>query len=220
MPMATGLATRRRLHRGAADDMPTFATRFLQGRMEGFSKDMRICLTGTPSPVGAGQTHAYFPALSTCCGTLEYLGGLYAGRLSGVGKNEVATYARDFMDQPDYDREAIRILFEAFRNSVNHRGIASGIWVDMHPQHRGRRITWNVHADAHRPALELVEMPGLIRYDSPWDCGYTHRMKIRLGRLWRDIHASVDNYVDAIAGDATQRLSTNFERCMRELYPA
>ena len=32
-------------HRGAAADMPTFAGEFIRGRLAGFEKDMRICLT-------------------------------------------------------------------------------------------------------------------------------------------------------------------------------
>ena len=59
---------RRLPHRGTADDQAKFATDFLKGRLAGFEKDMRICLTGIPSEVRSGLTHAYFPALGTCCG--------------------------------------------------------------------------------------------------------------------------------------------------------
>jgi hypothetical protein len=91
------------------------------------------------------------------------------------------------------------------------------VWKDEHKHHGGRRVTWNVHADTKRPALELLAKPGVIKYDSPWECPYTHRMQIRLGRLWRDIQGSVDKYATAIQRDAA--LQRNFERCMRELYP-
>jgi len=209
--------TERRPHRGAVNDTPTFVARFLETRMKGFSKDMKICLTGTSTPDGTTITHAYFPALAVCCGTLEYLSGLYAGRLSGLGWREVSAYAQAFLEQPDYAEDPIRVLFDAFRNSVNHRGVASGVWVDRNPNHHGRRVTWNVHADAGRPALGLLHLPGIIKHDSPWECPYTHRMQIRLGRLWRDIHASVDRYVPAVR--AAPALQRNFERCMKELYP-
>lgn len=210
-------AARRQPHRGAANDIPTFAARFLEARMEGFSKDMRICLTGVAIPGSKHLTHAYFPALAVCCGTLEYLGGLYAGRLGGLGWRHVSAYAQAFLDQPDYGEDSIRVLFEAFRNSVNHRGIASGVWVDRHPNHGGRRVTWNVHSDTRRPALELRHVPGTIKHDSPWECPYTHRMQIRLGRLWRDIHGSVERYAAAVQEQPAHQRS--FERCMRELYP-
>lgn len=185
--------------------------------MEGFAKDMRICLTGVPIPGRKDLTHAYFPALAVCCGTLEYLSGLNAGKLDGLGWRQVSAYAQAFLKQPDYEEDSIRILFEAFRNSVNHRGIASGVWVDRHPHRNGRRVTWNVHSDTRRPALELRHVPGVIKHDSPWECPYTHRMQIRLGRLWRDIYESVDGYVAAVQAEpARQR---RFEQCMRELYP-
>jgi hypothetical protein len=185
--------------------------------MEGFEKDMRICLTGVTSLTRPGVTHAYFPALMACCGMLEYFAGLYAGRTEGLGKKEVAQYAAKFMPQPDYDTESIRLLFDAFRNSVAHRGIASGVWRDPHPSHGGRRLTWNIHANTARPALALVEESGVIKYESPWDCSYTHRFQIRLGRLWRDIRDSLPGYVLELSANAKAR--ENFEACMRHLYP-
>jgi hypothetical protein len=33
-------------HRGAPNDIPRFAEKFLKARLEGFEKDMRICLRG------------------------------------------------------------------------------------------------------------------------------------------------------------------------------
>lgn len=203
-------------HRGAADDQRKFAAAFLKGRLAGFEKDMRICLTGIPSEVRPGLTHAYFPALGTCCGMLEYLAGLYVGRIDGLGRREVTAYAK-YLPQPDYDPEAIRVLVDAFRNAVAHRGIASGVWIDPH-QHRGeRRLTWRVSADSTRPALEVVESQGQIIKDSPWPCRYTHRVHIRLGRLSRDIRASADSFLAELVGQ--QRLRDNFFRCMKQLYP-
>lgn len=39
---------RKQPHRGANDDMAKFASKILEYRLQGFAKDMRICLTGTP----------------------------------------------------------------------------------------------------------------------------------------------------------------------------
>ena len=191
--------TRRPPHRGAMNNFPQFAPAFVRGRLAGFEKDMRICLRGFQLDNGSGVTHAYFPALTTCCGMLEYLAGLYIGRLDRLGKVEVIAYAK-YLPQPDYDAEAIRILFDAFRNAVAHRGIASGVWVDPHPATRGRRITWKVLADAGRPALEVVATQGEIKYDSPWPCAYTHRVHIHLGRLWREIRDSAYRYLAELCG--------------------
>lgn len=59
---------------------------------------------------------------------LEYLASLYVDRIDGLGKKEVTAYAK-YLPQPDYNAEAIRVLFDAFRNAVAHLGIASGVWV-------------------------------------------------------------------------------------------
>jgi hypothetical protein len=147
---------------------------------------------------------------------LEYVAGLYVGRIDGLGKREVNEYAR-YLPQPDYNAEAIRVLFDAFRNAVAHRGIASGVWVDPQPVTRRRRFTWKVLAGAARPALEVVASQGEIKYDSPWPCPYTHRVHIHLGRLWRDIRDSVESYLAELV--TSQRLQDNFMRCMRQLYP-
>ena len=158
-PMSPPKFDRKLSHRGAADDQRKFAAAFLKGRLAGFEKDMRICLTGIPSEVRPGLTHAYFPALGTCCGMLEYLAGLYVGRIDGLGRREVTAYAK-YLPQPDYDPEAIRVLVDAFRNAVAHRGIASGVWIDPH-QHRGeRRLTWRVSADSYPPGARSRRKPG------------------------------------------------------------
>jgi hypothetical protein len=206
----------RLLHRGAPDDPAQFAQAFLEARLRGFEKDMNICLKGVQSDDRPGPTHAYFPALTNCCGMLEYLAGLYAGRIDGLGKKEVTAYAK-YLPQPDYNPEVIRVLFEAFRNAVVHRGIASGVWIDPHPDMQGRRLTWKVFADTARPALEVVANKGEIKFDSPWPCPYTHRVHIHLGRLWRDIRNSVDGYVDELV--ASEVLQDKFMRCMKKLYP-
>lgn len=208
---------RRLPHRGAPNNPAQFAQAFLKARLRGFEKDMHICLQGVQSKDRSGLTHAYFPALMNCCGMLEYLAGLYVGRVDGLGKREVIAFAK-YLPQPDYNDEVIRVLFEAFRNAIAHRGIASGVWIDRHPGMQARRLTWKVMADTARPALEVLANPGEIKFDSPWLCPYTHRVHIHLGRLWRDIRDSVDGYVDEIA--TSQALQDNFIKCMKRLYPA
>lgn len=202
--------------RGAKNDDVLFAIKFVEGRLRGFEKDIRICLTGTKQNDGY-ISHAYFPALVTCCGMLEYLAGLHCGRLDGLGKREFIAYSTKFLRQPDYDTEAIRILFDAFRNPVAHRGIASGVWVDRHRSTLGRRLTWIIHASTNSPAIQLRATPGELRRDSPWPCQYSHRVHIYLGRLWRDIRTSADKYLIDVT--STDTLQVNFMNCMKYLYP-
>lgn len=131
-------------------------------------------------------------------------------------EKEVTAYAK-YLPQPDYNAEAIRVLFDAFRNAVAHRGIASGVWVDPTPCHARTQAYGKVLADAARPALEVVASQGEIKYDSHWPCPYTHRVHIHLGRLWRDIRDSVDGYLADLV--ASQTLQDEFVRCMKRLYP-
>ncbi len=208
-------------HRGAADNPARFARAFVRGRLRGFQKDIQICLTGIPSGARPGLTHAYFPALASCCATLEYLSGLYLGEAGyrALGQQDVAKYAARFLPQDTYDPEAIRVLFDAFRNAVAHRGIASGVWTDKHDHRdkRGRRLTWKVYALDEGAPLEVLPDKGELKNDPPWRCRYTHRVHIRLQCLARDICDSSERYIDALV--AAPELQDRFMRCMEALYP-
>ena len=206
-------------HRGAAGDMAAFAQDFLTSRLAGVEKDIQICLTPIPSKTRAGMTHAYFPALAACCATVEYLAGLYLGQIRRLGWQQIAAWAREFLPRNEYPEDTIRVLFEALRHPVAHRGIASGVWIDHNagPGH-GRRITWKLHADAKRPACEVVNENGRLHKDAPWLCPYTHRVHVHLRGLWVDIRSAAAQYRDSLV--TSHQLQRNFEACMRQLYPA
>lgn len=204
-------------HRGAAADMPAFADRFIQARLQGFEKEMKVCLTPMRSESSKAPTHAYLPALAACCGLLEYLTGLYRGRLEGNGWQQIAEFAVRYLPQPDYDEETVRILFQVFRHPIAHRGIASGIWVDRnHGPGKGRRMTWQVSADAKRPACEILPETGRLTRDPPWPCLYTHRGHIHLRSMWVDIRNAAKRYSEDVAD---QQLLARFVECMKRLYP-
>ena len=196
--------------------MAPFAKSFLEARLDGYRKDMRICLTPVSSRGRSDVMHAYFAALGASCGFLEYMAALFSGHVNGVGWQQVAAWTERFMPQPDYDRETTRIFLGAFRHSVAHRGIATGIWVDrrMTPHNR---VTWKLLANSRRPACSLVAESGALVKDPPWPCRYTHRMHIHLKALELDLAIAVPRYISAIATEPG--LLTNFASCMRQLYP-
>lgn len=197
--------------------MTVFAARFINGRLEGFEKDMKICLRPMRLESSKDPTHAYLPALAACCGLLEYLTGLYRGTLLGNGWRQIAEFAERYLPQPDYDVEAVRLLFEVFRNPIAHRGIASGIWVDRNNgPGKGRRITWQVSADAKRPACEVLPHKGQLTRDPPWPCSYTHRGHIHLHSMRVDIRTAAKRYAEDMVNPQFQ---TRFAACMKQLYP-
>jgi hypothetical protein len=65
-------------------DLTQYAARFFRDRVQSFRKDIGICLTAN-----ADGHHAYFPALITCIGFLDFLSGLNAGKLEGHGLTEL-----------------------------------------------------------------------------------------------------------------------------------
>jgi len=138
--------SRRPAYRGSGGDLQVFAPRFIADRMQGFEKDMRICLTPVPAAHRKGQTHAYFPALAACCGAIECLGALSVGNpvpiKKGLARGAIEEFARRYMTQPDYNREAVRLLWDQFRSGTAHHGITSGVWVDKHAVQADRRLTW------------------------------------------------------------------------------
>lgn len=206
-------------HRGAIDNPSIFVRQFVAGRLAGFEKDMKICLTPIPSRTRPGLTHAYFPALSACFGLMEYLTGLYRGNLNGIGWRQVAEWSHRYLDQSQYGEDIVRVFFEAFRHSVAHRGIASGIWVDRaRGPGNGRRITWRVTAGRSRPAVQIVPESGVLEFDPPWRCAFTHRVNIQLVSLKADIRNAAKQYASEAGSDAM--LLAHFTSCMRQLYPA
>jgi len=206
-------------HRGLGDDSAAFAERYILDRIAGFEKDIGICLSPIPSKTRRGLTHAYFPALASCCGTLEYLAGLYkGGRLDTIGWRDVAEWAKRYLPQPDYEEDTVRVFVEAFRNSIAHRGIASGVWVDRKPgAGHGRRFTWKVHADSRHPAIAFVEENKTLANDPPWPCPYSHRTHIHLRSLSVDIRKGAIVYAKDAREDPA--LNKKFFSCMKELYP-
>jgi hypothetical protein len=206
-------------HRGAPGNIAAFARQFINGRLEGFQKDIKICLTPGFTKNNSRPTHAYFPALGACCGLLEYLAGLYRGNLERLGWPDVANFAEKFLPQPDFDRETVRVLVEAFRHPVAHRGIASGIWIDRKPgSGHGRRITWKIWAKSERPACHIVDEPGVLRIDPPWPSPYSHRVHIHLRRFASDLRRAAKQLGGEIQQSAP--LQAHFLACMKQLYPA
>jgi hypothetical protein len=204
-------------HRGE-ESIADFAPKFVEGRLVGFEKDMRICLTSIELPGSKKKTVAYFPALAACCSTLEYFVALHRGNLNPAGPQQVAKFATRYLPQPDFDTETIRILFLAFRHPIAHRGIASGVWVDQQPgAGLGRRLVWAVSAGTKRPAIQVVAEPGTLMRDPPWDTTYTHRVHVHLGALWRDIAGAIRHYAADVSKDA--KLQQRFVACMSRLYP-
>jgi len=207
------------VQRGANGDIAAFAVAFVGTRFAGFEKDINICLTAVPRAKGTGKTYAYFPALAACTSTLEYVTALARGNTRGIGWSQVADFAATYMRQPDFNRDIVRVLFEAFRHPVAHRGIASGVWVDANDgPNQGRRVVWRISAAASRPACQILPESGVVKRDSPWPCAFSHRVHIHLRALASDIREAADLYTKRIPGDLT--LQRQFERCMRQLYPA
>lgn len=208
-------------YRGSGGNLEVFAPRFIADRIKGFNKDIRICLAPVPATHRKGLTHAYFPALSACCGAIEYLGALSIGIAGpikkGLARSHVQEFAGRYMPQPDYDDEAVRILWDLFRNGTAHHGITSGVWIDRHAGQADRRLTWSVDERAVRPAVEVQERNGTLTQHPPWDCAYTHVATVRLGQLAADIRAAADQLATDIAngGEALKR----FRVAMEVLYP-
>lgn len=205
-------------HRGLINNPGAFAKKFVLDRLAGFEKDMEICLRPTPSKTRSGDTHAYFPAFTASCGALEYLAAMYSGRVRGLGCREVSDWSKIYMPQPDYDEELIRVLFDAFRNSVAHRGIASGIWIDqkLGPNHK-RRLTWKIFEGRLKPSICVIEENGTLESDPPWPCKYTHRVHIHLASLIDEIKAGAVQFANDLENNP--ELHKNFYSCMEKLYP-
>lgn len=197
----------------ATTEMASYASAHIKERMDGFTKDIRICLRPIVHPTTRRPTVAFSPALATCCATLEYLTSLATGRRNGPRVDQIAGFARDYMPQPDYNADVIAVLFEAFRHAVAHRGIVSGVM--LHGK-SNRRIAWLLADGLSRPAIQITVDAG-EDLRAPWHCPHTHRAHIYLRRLASDIRAGGTSYANAVGANA--RLVQNFAKAMEWIFP-
>ena len=200
-----------------------FADYFLTHRMKGFAKDIAICLTGRPREDDPNvNTHAYFPALMTCCGTLELLGSLHHGDAHHSDAKWVARYCKDFMVRPeDYTKQTIILLLEVVRHGTAHLGIAKAVAQPRCGEYRDKRITWTVWEGACQPNVHLRREPDILDSElRPWKCDFEYRLSVHLQGLFEDIRDSVlrpGRYRDTVMTDA--KLLEKFEAAAKHIYP-
>lgn len=200
-------------------DVVAFAKTFVRNHNGRFRKDVKICLTANEE-----RNHAYFPALMTCISYLDFLSGLYAGKVKGHGLNELTQYAHDFMDRTHYSAGNLEILYKCFRHKVAHLGHPYTVFDSTKNDIAGPKqlITWTVYASDKVPPLE-VEYCGrtkIKKATTPWDTYYDHRVRVRVRRLMIDAIKSTrgpNGYIRHV--EQNTRAQDNFAACMRVIYP-
>jgi hypothetical protein len=202
-------------------DLTQFAARFFKDRVQSFRKDVGICLTAK-----ADGHHAYFPALITCIGFLDFLSGLNAGKLEGHGLTELKAYICKFFHRKG-DYEHADILYVMFRHKIAHLAYPYLVFDtatkprDFGPPHR--RITWTVGIYRGKKPLELIVYPTsrtLIKSVTPWPVSYDARMVVSLTTLRTDIIKSIygpSGYLSHLRSDTNAR--GRFARCIKEYAP-
>ena len=206
---------------GSGGDRKKYTDAYLSQRLWQLRKDMTTCLASRRRDDGKGFVHAYFPALVTCCGILELFANLHSGdsKVQNKRYDRLEAYIR-FLPGKSYTRDNLEILYKALRNPIAHHGVAAGLHEETSHQSQFRRITWMLTADTRQPALKLLAKSGTLKNDPLTDRQYSHRMCVRLGRLWRDIYDSVDmpkGYRAAVLSDPT--LLRKFHRCIDQIFP-
>ena len=207
---------------GSGGDFAKYAPAYLNERLWQLENDIATCLASRPADDGPGFAHAYFPALMMCCGLLELLANLHAGTTKDNPSRliKIYRYSSTYLQNPGYTQDNLRVLYTSLRNPTAHHAIAGGIWCDIDKKYQSRRIAWIITADTRRPGLSINAQSGVLYKDPPYDCPHTHRMKVRIGRLWRDIRESVENpngYRNALLSNSN--LMRNFRKCIAEIFP-
>jgi hypothetical protein len=153
-----------------------FAKQFLRDQVEGFRKDIAICLT-----MDHRRRRAYFPALIGCISFVDFLGGLHAGNIESHSLRELREYAKKFMDGADYDELRLSILYEGFRHKIAHLSDLYPVFDTATKPKRfaapHRRITWTVYASKRAAAIKLIPYPKpvlLKKTKTPWSVSYDH----------------------------------------------
>ena len=196
-----------------------FAQQFLANRLEGFKKDMRVCLR--PDEQEPNKV-AFFPGLLTCISLLELLSGLYAGKVTGHSPARAHAYAAQFMDPQIYSDRNVEILYGVYRHKIAHLGhpyyvFDTGTNPTKFPGPR-QRITFNVRAGGATPAVFLHKHVGIVSHlKVPWSVPFDHEAIITVTTFRDDVLDSIPNYLAAVS--ASPDLQQKFELCMKEFFP-
>lgn len=207
-------------------DVLNFAKIFLHQRSSGFKKDIDICLTAKETRFNK-RDHAYLPALLICVSFLDFLSGLYAGKVIGHGPSEFISYVRRFMRADRYDDYDLKVLYAGLRHKVAHLSHPYFVLdTSKEPARFGdarRRIAWTIYASARKNPIELTTYPDIRTISSqptPWPVRYDCRINVSIVSLARDARRSLNGprgYIAALATDANLRV--NFKKCMKSFYP-
>jgi hypothetical protein len=154
---------------------------------------------------------------------MEFLSGLYAGKLEGHSLNEMKAYASNFM-KTSYTPDHLDILYEGIRHKVAHLARPYTVF-DTHskakfrPQRR-RLIAWTVLASRRNPPIEIVpekRIRQIINTDTPWPVHYDHRIYVSIRSFASDIESSLKKYNRRLTTDAITR--NHFAKFMEAYFP-
>jgi hypothetical protein len=208
-------------HFKSSQQLRIFAKRFLRDQVEGFRKDIRICLT-----MDRRRRHAYFPALIRCISFADFLGGLHAGDIENHNFRQLREYANKFMNAANYDELRLAILYEGFRHKIAHLSDPYPVFdTATKPRIFGsphRRIAWTVYAGQRAIPIKLVPYPErtlLKRTKTPWPVSYDHRIEISLRSFANDIVKSIigpSGYLHHLESNLCAQ--KNFERAMQTFF--
>ena len=203
-------------------ELVSFARKFFQDRVGSFRKDIAICLKAD-----ATRSHAYFPALITCIGFVDFLSGLYAGKLEGHGLSDLKKYAKQFMNATKYDDLRLEILYLAFRHKLAHLSFPFIVFNTStkkeYTDHKQRLVTWSIHASKRNPPIELIDFASpkfMQKTLRPWPVQYNCRAVVSVRSFQSDIVKSIygkAGYLQHIRADAIAR--ERFAKCMKAIFP-
>ena len=198
-----------------------FAEHFLKDHLKRLDKDIRICLREDPTTT----KHAYFPALITGLAFLEFLSGLYHGKVRKITDTAIRDYADTFLDRNVYDDDVLQVLREVFRHKVAH--LAHPYYVTPLDLKLGRsspkrvRLGWLVTEKMRKRPVTIEELPQdkpvQAGISPPWKVTYDHQVIVSIPRLKADIAASVNGYRKKLAKFPQRQ--DNLVACLKEFFP-
>lgn len=198
------------------DDVTRFAEKFVQGRVDGFKRDIDICLTAD-----AHGEHAYMPALMAVIAHIDYLSGLNAGDVEGHDVDDLVRFVQEYMPDryPDYE---LRVFYVAIRHKLAHLShpyFVLDTAADRRLKSQPMLLTWTITEEAHEPPLriERIDPPRvLVQTFAPWETPYDHRMFISIRTLADDAIKMSAAYLEKLRRDP--QLWVKFQGCMKEFY--